>query len=104
MGRFTVSPEALGDLDEIHAYISADNPDAADQVLEAALATFEALGKMPGMGRRRAFRHSDLRHLRSFAVEGFRSYLIFYRAQNNGVEIVRVLHGAWDLDTLFSED
>jgi toxin ParE1/3/4 len=104
MGRFTVALEALGDLDEIHAYISADNPDAADQVLEAAFATFEALGKMPGMGRRRAFRHSELRDLRSFTVEGFRNYLIFYRLESNGVEIVRVLHGGRDLDTLFSED
>ncbi len=32
------------------------------------------------------------------------NYLIFYRAASEGVEIVRVLHGARDLDALFSDD
>ena len=104
MARFTVSPEAEHDLDEIHAYIFGDNPDAADRVLEAALATFEDLAKMPGMGRPRTFTHSGLSGLRSFRIEGFRNHLIFYRPVTDGVEIVRVLHGARDLDALFSED
>lgn len=104
MPRFTVSPEAQKDLDQIHAHISGDNPDAADRVLEAALATFEALAKMPGMGRPRTFKHSGLSGLRSFRAEGFRNYLIFYRPAAAGVEIVRVLHGARDLDQLFSDD
>jgi len=73
MPKFTVSPEAQADLDQIHAYISGDNPEAADQVLEAALATFEALAKTPGMGRPRTFKHSELCGLRSFRVEGFRN-------------------------------
>lgn len=42
--KFTVSPETQADLDQIHAYISGDNAEAADEVLKAALATFEALG------------------------------------------------------------
>lgn len=104
MPEFTVSPEAQADLDLLHAYISADNPEAADQVLEAALATFKALGKMPGMGQPRTLKHSELSGLRSFRVEGFRNYLIFYRPAAAGVEIVRVLHGARDLDRLFSDD
>jgi len=36
--------------------------------------------------------------LRSFPVG---SYVIFYRPMENGVEIVRVLHGARDLPPLF---
>ena len=98
--RFTVAPEAKEDLDAIHAYISGDDPDAADRVLEATLATFEELARMPGMGRPRTFTQSGLRGLRSFRVEGYRNYLIFYRPVTNGVEVVRVLHGARDLDAL----
>ena len=56
MAKFTVSPEAREDLDEIHAYIFEDDPDAADRVLEAALSAFAALGGMPGLGRIRIFK------------------------------------------------
>ena len=104
MAKFTVSPEAREDLDEIYAYIFEDDPDAADRVLEAALSTFAALGGTPGQGRIRIFEHSELCGLRSFGVEGFRNYVIFYRIVSEGVEIVRVLHGARDLDAMFSAD
>jgi len=104
MAKFTVSPEAREDLDQIHAYISEGNPEAADRVLEAAISTFATLAKMPGMGRSRIFTHSELSGLRSFRVDGFRDFLIFYRPGDDGVEVVRVLHGARDLDALFSDD
>jgi toxin ParE1/3/4 len=104
MGNFTISPEAREDLDQIHAYISEHNADAADRILEAALATFTDLARMPGMGQPRTFHHSELSNLRSFRVAGFRNYLIFYRAMVGGVEIVRLLHGARNLDALFGDD
>jgi toxin ParE1/3/4 len=50
---------------------------------------------MPGIGRQR----EDLApRLRGFP---FGNYVIFYRPMENGVEIVRVLHGARDLPPLF---
>jgi len=52
----TVWPEAQADPDQLHAYFSADNPDAANQVQDASLATFEALATMPGMGQPQAVR------------------------------------------------
>jgi toxin ParE1/3/4 len=104
MGDFFVSPEAREDLDRIHAFIAAADAGAADRVLEAALATFADLARMPGLGRRRTFKNSTLSGLRSFRVSGFRNYLIFYRPRAGGVEIVRVLHAARDLDALFDED
>lgn len=44
--------------------------------------------------------------LRDELTEGLRSfpvgrYVIFYRIVQDGVEIVRVLHGARDLDSIF---
>ena len=60
MGNFTISPEAREDLDQIHAYVSEHNPEAADRILEAALATFSNLAEMPGMGRSRAFLHAHV--------------------------------------------
>ena len=52
---------------------------------------------LPHMGRQR----SELRQgLRSFAVG---SFLIFYQTSENNFEIVRILHGARDIPSLFGE-
>lgn len=45
-------------------------------------------------GRRRNFRHSQLRGLRSSVVPNFHNYLVFYFPADAGVDVVRVLHGA----------
>src|SRR5437867_8028874 len=78
MSRFVLAPAARDDLDEIHAYIAADNPDAAEHTREAAFATFAMLAQTPGLGRARRFRHSLLTDLRSFGIRGFTDYLVFY--------------------------
>ncbi len=38
-----------------------------------------------------------------FRMRGFRKHLVFYRPLSNGAEIVRVIHGARDLERLFEE-
>ena len=53
------------------------------------------LAEMPESGRQREKLAPELR---SFAVG---NYVIFYRPIENGVEIVRVLHGARDLPPVF---
>lgn len=104
MSGFDLAPAARDDLDEIHAYIAADNPQAADEVREAAFATFAILARTPGLGRVRHFKHSLLTGLRSFGVRPFSNYLVFYREREKRVEIVRVLHGARNLDAIFGDD
>jgi toxin ParE1/3/4 len=95
MNRYRVSDEARSDLDEIWFYIAQDNPDAADAFIRAVISRFPRLAKMPHLGRLREELSS---HLRSFPVG---RYVIFYRPFDNGIEIVRVLHGARDLPPLF---
>ena len=87
----------------VHAHITVDNPEAADRVEEAIFDSFELLARNPALGRRRQFRRHQ--NIRSWVVTEFTNYLIFYRELTNGsgVEIVRVLHGARDLDALFAE-
>ena len=38
--------------------------------------------------------------MRYFRVRGFESYVIFYRPLSDGIEVVRVLHGAQDLENM----
>ena len=76
------------DLIEIWLYIAGDNPGAADKLLDRIEATFGLLAENPALGPARP----DLAPmLRYFVV---RNYLILYRQIDDGVEIVRVVHGA----------
>jgi toxin ParE1/3/4 len=69
-------------------FIAADNPDAADAFLRKIDAKLNLYAAHPQMGTNR----SRLgRGLRSFPVG---NYLVFYRIASDGIELVRVLHGA----------
>ena len=56
------------------------------------------LSMRPDLGRLRHFRHSDLLGLRSFPVEHpFGNILIFYRANDEVLNAIRLMHGARNL-------
>ncbi|QQP90392.1 type II toxin-antitoxin system RelE/ParE family toxin [Skermanella sp. TT6] len=77
------------------AYIAKDSPRMAEQFVSGVRETFKTLAKSPLLGRER----DDLgREIRMFP---FGKYLIFYRSRDDGVLIVRVLHGARSLPDLF---
>ena len=84
-------------------YIQAHNPDAAQRFLEAIDATIQGLGLQPFKGRLRKFRGADLRNIRSWRVDGFENYLIFYRLTTSRLEILRVKHGAMDFPRALKE-
>jgi toxin ParE1/3/4 len=44
----------------------------------------------------------ELLDARHFPVDRFRKYLIFYRPIEGGIELLRVLHGARNLEQLLS--
>ena len=92
MAHFTRTAAAERDLSEIWDYIAEDNETAADKTLREIDARCQMLGEHPKMGRDR----SDIvPRVRSFPVG---NYLIFYRETSHGVEIIRVLHGARNLN------
>lgn len=94
MPRLLKRPEAENDLDEIWWYIAQDSPDHADRFLDRLQERLLALADFPKMGRSR----SDLQAgLRSQPVG---NYLIFYFPLVDGIEIVRVLHGSRDVESL----
>lgn len=90
------APAAAADLEAIVDYIAADNPAAAQALIARLEDLAAALAATPGMGR---VRLDLLPNLRSFRLG---RYLLFYRATSNGIEVVRVLHGARDFPALFA--
>ncbi len=88
MPRFTRTARAEDDLVDIWLTIAADNDMAADALLDRIDRVCENLARFPELGPGRA----DLApELRTIAVG---RYLILYRIITDGVEIVRVTHGA----------
>jgi toxin ParE1/3/4 len=88
MSRLRISPAARADLLEIWSYVAEDRRTAADRLIEDVVATFRTLLDHPEMGcRRDEFRTP----LRSFPV---RRYVIYYRLQEDGIEVFRILHSA----------
>jgi len=98
MRRLRISDESRADLDEIWWYIAGDNLRSADAVVADIVADFQTLLQFPGLGRGR----DELRAgLRSFPAG---SYLIFYRVLNDELEIVRVVHGARNVESIFKPE
>jgi toxin ParE1/3/4 len=95
MSRVRLSLAASRDLEEIEDYISRDNPDAAVRLILLVREKCGLLSQQPGMGRDRS---DVLSGLRGFPLG---NYVIFYRPATDGIEVVRVLHGARDIPELF---
>jgi toxin ParE1/3/4 len=72
--------------------------------IEAAEKAFLRLLDLPDIGRRRQFRHPDLAGVRSWPVPGFEKHLIFYRLAPQGIQVLRVLHSARDLDAILGPE
>ena len=93
--RLVFRPEAEADLVEIYDYIAEDSPVQAGKFVALIRSKCEPLRQYPQMGRSR----DDLRPgLRSLTVE---RYLMIYRALEDVVEIVSVVHGSRDIAALF---
>lgn len=95
MARFKRTAEAENDLLSIWRYIAEDKPQAATRLLRTIDEKCALLAENPQLGSARPDIALELRY---FTVG---SYLILYREVSNEVEIVRVLHGARNLNTIF---
>lgn len=95
MSQIRISPRASSDLIEIWSYIADDSVANADAFIDKLHETIQLLANQSGSGRRR---EELAPGILSFP---FGRYIIFYRANKDAIEIVRVLHGARDIQTIF---
>lgn len=95
MKQVRLSQLAQTDLDEIWLFIADDSPEAADRFHDLLLSKLLLLAQQPLIGRDR----EDLRpNLKGFPTG---NYIIFYRDFSEYIEIVRILHGARDIENIF---
>ena len=93
--KLIISDLAADDLTNIWLYIADYSHQAADRFIDTIYDKSLLLCESPGMGQRR---EELLPGMRSFPVK---RYIIFYRENKGCLEIVRVLSGYRDLDSLF---
>jgi toxin ParE1/3/4 len=95
---------ALIDLDEAADYLRQEGgPHLAVRFLREVDATLQSLAAIPGIGA--CYKPHDplFEDVRIFPVSRFKKYLVFYRSIKDGIEVLRVLHGARDIQGLLAE-
>lgn len=98
MPRITRRPLAEADIIEVWATIADDSVAAADRWVDRLDEQFRLLAAQPMMGRAR----DELAPgVRSFP---FGRYVVFYAPLDDGIDVIRVLHGARDIDAVFNPD
>lgn len=94
MPKLRITEPAGDDLDDIWEHVAQDNPEAARRLIKEITGKFKLLRDHPQIGREE---NRLLGTLRSFPVS---SYIIFYKPFDNGVEILRILHAARDIEKI----
>jgi toxin ParE1/3/4 len=81
------SPRAIEHLAHLRAYISRDNPKAANRIASALLEAVERLAELPSLGR-----PGRVAGTRELVVPGT-PYVIPYRLRGDRLEVIAVFHG-----------
>lgn len=97
MSRIVKLERAKADIDEIWDYIADDSEDRAKAFVKTIDKKLRTIAGRPNIGRAR----DELEEgIRSFPIG---KYIVFYRPLPDGIEVIRVLHSARDLDAVFDE-
>ncbi|WP_375470153.1 type II toxin-antitoxin system RelE/ParE family toxin [uncultured Nostoc sp.] len=98
MSNYIIAPSASRDLNEIADYFLTRNLDAGEKLFREFNKKCQNLANFPSMGRSYAHIKPSLRGL---PLDG---YVILYQVLDDGVEILRVVSGNRDLESLFADE
>jgi toxin ParE1/3/4 len=83
-------------------YELQSGPKLATRWDRAVTATIVRISTVPKSGALCRFKAEQLEGTRRVPVAGFPKHLVFYQIEPNGIFVLRVVHGARDLESLFS--
>ena len=89
------------DIIECADYIARDSYEAAIRFMDCVESAFLLLLERPKIGALREGLVPGVEGIRMWPVGGFEKYLIFYQQIPNRIEILRVLHSARDIESIF---
>lgn len=103
-GQIRLRPQAATDAEECAVYLGKQDYLLADCFLYALEQSLALLCRYPRAGKECQLQTPMVEGLRNWYIPGFPNYLVFYRLTDVGIEVVRILHGARDLPSIFAND
>jgi len=101
--RILRRPQAMADAEAIADWIGRDSAKSALRFLESVEVTLRRLAEFPASGSPLVLENVALAHARFARGVGFHSYIVFYIEHQQAIEIIRILHGARDIEGELSE-
>jgi len=101
--RITFSDLAVADvLEQADWYQTRADRKLAQRWEKAVTSTLLRIARVPHAGVPCRFKAEELRGTRRLPVAGFPMHLVFYQFKEDEIRVLRVVHGARDLEALFS--
>lgn len=94
MATLLFSPASDRDIDDIWRYVAQDSEFQADRLITKFREKLQHLAKWNTMGRPRPEFGKDCRSY------PFGKYCFFFRPTDDGIEVIRIIHSARDLDQI----
>lgn len=94
--RYRLTPQARRDLLFIWEFIARDDIQAAERLTERMERAFRLLAEFPGTGHKR----EDVETSEPVLFWPVGSYVLVYKPEPKPIVIVRIVHGARDLNAL----
>lgn len=95
MTRVIYSPAAIQDIEDVTDWIAPDDANAAARVVDSIDAKLQLIAAFPHAGED----VGDLLPGMRRTIQG--PYVIYYRPGENRVDVIRIVHGARDIGSLF---
>jgi toxin ParE1/3/4 len=103
--RIVLSEMAVSDiLEQADWYEAQAESKLAARWEKAVTSVLLRISQRPAAGKLCKFQSDELVGTRRTPVSGFSKHLIFYQVHEKEILILRVVHGARDLESLFSGD
>ena len=88
-------------LEQAEWYRGKSGEDLAVRWERRVTAALLRIVRYPSTGARCNFRSAELQSVRRTRIQGFSKHLVFDRVEGEDLIVLRVLHGARDLESLF---
>jgi plasmid stabilization system protein ParE len=95
---YSLTKEALNDIDSIWNFIANDKVSAANRVKSEIIKACRAVGRSPRIGSLRP--EITLLPIRFLPVSRYPTFVVAYRAETKPVQILAILHGKRNLPAL----
>ena len=103
VAKIEISTPAISDiLEQADWYELQSGEDLAQRWQKAVTATLLRIRRSPNSGSPCRFRALELQGTRRTIIAGSPKHLVFYQFKKGTVLILRIVHGARDLESLFS--